>query len=123
MTDLDKRLDSLSDGDRAMLVRELLDSHPRIAEHLLDRVDLYHRREAAREAMPPHPFTTHPRIAGLHLCHFHHGGASRSWCTISGRGSFGGARRRSLSRNTPSASSISAMETLWKMAKSKIGAS
>jgi hypothetical protein len=75
VSDVEQRIDDLSDVERGMLIRELAEAHPRITKQLLDWIDLHRKREAVRQSMPQHPLTPHEGIPGLRLCYFRRGDA------------------------------------------------
>jgi hypothetical protein len=71
-------MDALTDVERGILLHVLAERHPRITKQLLDQIDLYRKRDAAREAMPHHPFTQHERVPdlGMMFCFFRHNDAT-----------------------------------------------
>lgn len=66
----EQRIDALTDVERGILIHTLAAQHPRVAKRMLDQIDGHRQRAAAREAMPPHPYTKHPIIADSVFCWF-----------------------------------------------------
>ena len=75
-SEIEERIDALSDAERGMLISDLAARHPRITKQLLEQVDLYREEAAARESMPQHPLTQHRSIPGAQLCYFRHKGTA-----------------------------------------------
>jgi hypothetical protein len=75
MANLEQRIDDLSDAERGWLIRQLADSHPRIAKQLLDGINLNREHDAIRQSMPRHPLARHESVTGAQLCYFRSGGA------------------------------------------------
>lgn len=63
-------IENLSEVEHGLLFHFLAEDHPRVLKTLLGRIDEYRAREAARKAMPAHPFTTHE---GMSLCYWRFG--------------------------------------------------